>query len=568
MEPLGWIKFACMIGCTTAWSEYQDSPATRPTNPALGRRSRSTHLDLTQQQTVPFERQGSLHPTQTTLEIVVDMDLAPFQVLCETVRRDLPFLNQTVSMKGVTTTTSVWHALEESCSDVRSWPTEYGLFRVNNQQQQRKKRNPVALGGLLGVGASMAAAWIFRPSVSPQIQQNAMYIKQHQRYLDELTKLTRFNMNWSYQAELRLTLQEARTTTRALTQGLSALVNVGRVTPALLTGADSRRIWPQVQEAVKRHPGEAELPVDSPVALYQFPADFSMNGGVLTLTIRIPLITETMTLYQRASFPLGREGLLDPVEIVRPEAHAYLAVDRRHSSYVVLAADQLDRCLQLGDNHFCPRLTVHKDFADICEAALFAGLNRPIQDLCKVEPFLEGWKIWPQHERQYHLYTRERMRGKLLCNDTQSQLEFAPGFHRVILEPTCALTTGKFYLPKETLVRVKTTTVTPLVAGVGGLAMVRQQHNWQQQLDQMQEQLSTMTTMRAATEPDDKEVRFPTWASVAVALVSTIVIAMTLVTSGVLTYFGVAIRRVSIDPPEAYEEHELSSTADFAQEVQ
>ena len=63
--------------------------------------------------------------------------------------------------------------------------------------------------------------------MSPQIQRNAEYIRQHKKYLEELTRLTQFNFNWLYQAELQITLQEARTTTRALTQGLSALVNVG-----------------------------------------------------------------------------------------------------------------------------------------------------------------------------------------------------------------------------------------------------------------------------------------------------------------------------------------------------
>ena len=533
MEPVKWLTAMCWIGSHTMTS------ATDFRIHALSgvRSIRSTLQNLEGQQTVPFEPHGKVHPTQTTLEIEVDLDLTPFQVMCQKVQEELPEINQTHSMPGLTTTTPVWHALNECCNDVRSWPTNFGLFQTYSH---RDKRNPLALGALLGVGISMAAAWTFKPAVNPQIQKNADYIRQHQTYLEELTKQHHMLSKWSYQAELRLTLQEARTTTRAITQGLSALINVGRVTPALLTGADARNIWPQVQHAVRQQQGEAELPVDSPVALYQFPAQFALRNGRLQLRIDMPLITETLSLYQRANFPLGRADADQPVTIVRPEAHAYLAVDRRHSSYVVLSAEQLNRCLHLGENHFCPGLTIHKDFADVCEAALFAGLHEPVTKLCQVEPFIEAWKVWPQQERRYHLYTATKMRGKLLCNETQTPTEFDAGFHRITLEPSCALSTGKFYLPKESRVTVKANTVTPLVPGIEGLVMVQRQQDYQQQLDAIRAELTTRELSPHATGAD---AGIPTWAIITIAMIGAFALSLLVTMAGVLTYFGAAIRR-------------------------
>ena len=138
-------------------------------------------INLNVRQAIPFHRMGQVYVNQATLRVRLKFDLLPFATFCDSLagmdrESFVHQIERQINMHQVTMSDIIhkpehgvmddnrvrvletdvhWQSLEESCLQVRSWPTDFGLYSA-----PRHARNPVALGALLGFGLTMAASFV------------------------------------------------------------------------------------------------------------------------------------------------------------------------------------------------------------------------------------------------------------------------------------------------------------------------------------------------------------------------------------------------------------------------
>ena len=510
--------------------------------------------DIGKRQALPFKQVGVVYVSQATVRVKLNYDLRGFGNTCDKLlsldRRGFaggPPTSAVLSSafealnpveepkynpdpRPTVSVDSVWQGLEEACAQVRSWPTEYGLYAKSTHD--RTERGPIVLGALMGYGLAMTASLVLSElGLGDDDSGLAELVEEQGVMLARLVARVEHLGQWRAQTELRLTLLEVQRSISEVTRGLSTLVTGQRISTSLLPANPLRRLWTKIETLVETLGGEVQLPFSQATALYEFPATFVLEDGGLVAEIFVPLVTEKMRLFWREDFPLSLHAEEAAVTIRRRRHEEYFAVDERHTLFVTMSSAELDRCHQQQRRYFCAAAALRKDFDESCEAALYMGESRGVARHCQTETFKRSWSVWRAAGRLFHVYAQRELRTKILCaNGTQRLDVLAPGFHDVRLSASCAMSSDLFYLPREVEYELEEFVSAPLLPSLEGLQAATDE---QESIAALRRDIDKMN--QAARRDGDTN----TWVWVVVGLS----LALTAIMSSMCMYLGFLYRR-------------------------
>lgn len=438
-------------------------------------------IELNARQAIPFRKVGQVYVNQATLRVRVKFDLSPFSDLCLEIQEldrkayqsDVESRYYEMQQMDITTE-SGWRSLDDSCLQVRSWPTDFGLY-----SEARHERNPLAIGALMGFGLTMAASMVVDAvKGDSEVDQLAAQVREQAEYLRGLTARVHELGNWRIQVELRLTATEVHVAVSDISQGLSSLISTGRLGSALLPARDLRPLWQQVERVVNKLEGEAILPFQQAASMYEFPATFIFVQGRLEVEVFLPLVTESLELLWREPFPLASDNLGNPLLVRKNWGEEFLAVDRKHTVYLTLSTEELLRCHQQQRRYFCPGTLLRKDYAETCEASLFSARQEGVELHCQTTPYTRTWAVWQGEARNVHLFSVQDMQAEMRCfNGTVRSDVLEAGFHDMLLSSSCSYSTKHFYIPRDVEYEYEASLVTPRLPGVSGLREAQEDLN-------------------------------------------------------------------------------------------
>lgn len=333
-----------------------------------------------------------------------------------------------------------------ACEEVRSWP---GLI----PEMEREKRFAGMVASLFGVLGGWAGHELFShlfyssggriAALEQSVQQLTAALNEQIHSWKEVTDWLRKNINI---VELRISALKLHTTVSAWTRGFLLAMHTHRLSVDFLPLHELPHFYKELQGFVHRQGVSFSLP---PEVIYELPVSVLRTGKYqVELQVHIPLTYDSGDLLRLSHFPLRVPGSQQP--FVFDEDH-FLAVSDSAASYWVLSPHDLDSCLVINLNYFCPMHVTRMDFGQHCLAALFKGLWDEALKACKLRPVGEDWVVAHTHSdsscSRFAVFNNKPIAFHMTClNGTRASGTWQSGFHEVAVDKGCQAASAFFKL--------------------------------------------------------------------------------------------------------------------------
>jgi uncharacterized membrane protein YqaE (UPF0057 family) len=209
--------------------------------------------------------------------------------------------------------------------------------------------------------------------------------------------------------------------------------------PAINQLADVRAAWKSLQKSLGSEDWNvAEMKL---LNLYQLQASLRIRGGVMHLTLEVPVVKTSTTfldLYQLQSQPLLHEGKVYYVWA----AEEYVAVDDRGDQYMVFAERDFMHFRTAGRVWYplLPGVQRHQT-GQTCVDALWFRQWTSMKEICWLKELPSDSVAWATGPRTFALYVSKPVNLMVTCAGQLVASRIISGAHTVHLKDGCAATT-------------------------------------------------------------------------------------------------------------------------------
>ena len=239
----------------------------------------------------------------------------------------------------------------------------------------------------------------------------------------------------------------ARALSRLVFDVQNAFFNLqeGNVSPIFINAMDIESALENIEEqASKKHMHLAARSVADTLLL---PAFGIKSGGMLSVVIPIPCITENLHLHRFAGTPLI-SAANDARLLSSPQPnHVAIAAAARSSNHILLNENDLNRCFKVRSTYMCASMPTRFDREESCLGALFAANSQAIHTRCTFVPHPEPWHIAHTTTNTYVLSSTIDMAATTTCPSGASHSISIPWGVTEITVPTgCTTQTPHFVI--------------------------------------------------------------------------------------------------------------------------
>ncbi len=228
---------------------------------------------------------------------------------------------------------------------------------------------------------------------------------------------------------------------RSITVGLHALAE-GRLTTDILSQKDAALALLALEAKVAQQ-GDT-LVSTAPMSLYRLKPRVTKVGDKFFATLEVPLYREDrkLELWEYVPIPLK----VDHDTWAKPDTgeFQYLAVTkglREEAKGIAMTRSQLDRCITLGGNMFCPEINLIDKFPDkTCLGSLYYRIWNSSKDTCKWTEASQNPRLIKASEGEITLFTTHPIKVAVKCGAEVKTTTFNTTTS-MDTEPGCEVTT-------------------------------------------------------------------------------------------------------------------------------
>lgn len=403
---------------------------------------------------IPFQHSGTLHQVNRLIMVDTAFDVQPLLQGCETLNRTLVAFHRLfpVSDSYLTVPGTI---LQERCQTISSW-TSSGSSRPKRQLAL------IAAGSILG---AFGLHSLFH-------RDDSHVLENHQHEITALAEQMERSNNLSIKIASALAnttnyVREIHTAQivaehvgllssrlQHLTAGFTDLLH-NQLSPSIVSPLDMHSIWQNASYIASTF--HLHLPFDKALNLYELPVHFSSFSTSFTVTLSIPLISNSYSLYEYLPFPLLFHSDTHFMPVIPQPLQTHLAVDHSSAGYIPISSQQLDSCIALGTHHFCSHLVISR--TDSCIQNLFFGSLGNLTQKCALFHFPEqiALEVINSNTLLVSLHTHSVTYSMDCLNGTSRTSTLHPGHQIVPLSRDCTISSHNlFTVPSFSTSRVHT----------------------------------------------------------------------------------------------------------------
>lgn len=403
---------------------------------------------------IPFQHSGTLHQVNRLIMVDTTLDVMPLLEGCEAINHTLYIIHRLYPMSDSYLSVP-GQILQSRCHTLSSW-TSTGITRPKRQLAL------IAIGSVLG---AFGLHSLFHRDDSHALQNQQHEITalagQMARSNDLSLRIARALSNVTNLAHEIHTTQIVAEHVGLLSSrldhiiaGLADLLQ-GKLSPSIISPLDMQTIWQNASKLASTF--HLHLPFDQSLNLYELPVEYTSFSTSIAITLAIPLISTSYSLYEYIPFPVLFHSNSHFMPVIPQPFQTHIAVDHSSAGYLPLTTQQLASCITLGSFYFCSHLIIQR--SDSCIQNLFFGSLNNLTQKCPLFHYPDqiALEVINSKTLLVSLHSHPISYSSDCLNGSSNTHTLQPGHQIIPLSRDCTLSsTNLFTVPTFSTSRVHT----------------------------------------------------------------------------------------------------------------